>query len=187
MSTATNPPIPTILSSAAPPSIEPQFSQGTCDDPAELRAALAPLLVENGGRWTLMANGEGLEREFRFKTFARTWPQPQMPLNNNLTLSGQVYNTTFIRWTTHHPKGLSAKDIEMAALCDKLAQEFGEILPADSTTSSTAKTTTTESKPPSAASASTAGADIPSCALSGLANRAAGSAGECCVPKHLQK
>jgi len=114
-------------------------------------------------------------------------PQPQMPLNNNLTLSGQVYNTTFIRWTTHHPKGLSAKDIEMAALCDNLAQEFGEILPADSTTSSTAKTTTTESKPPSAASASTAGADIPSCALSGLANRAAGSAGECCVPKHLQK
>jgi len=98
MSTATNPPIPTILSSAAPPSIEPQFSQGTCDDPAELRAALAPLLVENGGRWTLMANGEGLEREFRFKTFARTWVSGYFSLSNsNIGGSCLPISTNFIR------------------------------------------------------------------------------------------
>lgn len=39
----------------------------------------------------------------------------------------QVYNTTFIRWTTHNPSGLSAKDTSLAALCDELARDFGEI------------------------------------------------------------
>ena len=31
-----------------------------------------------------------------------------------------------MRWTTHDPKGLSDKDISMAALCDDLARSFGE-------------------------------------------------------------
>ena len=39
----------------------------------------------------------------------------------------QLYNTTFIRWTTHKPRGLSSKDLELAAVCDALARDFGEI------------------------------------------------------------
>jgi hypothetical protein len=30
----------------------------------------------------------------------------------------QVYNNVSIRWTTHHPKGLTNLDVTMARLCD---------------------------------------------------------------------
>lgn len=40
----------------------------------------------------------------------------------------QVYNTTLIRWTTHNPKGLSDKDVHLAAICDALARDFGELV-----------------------------------------------------------
>ena len=33
-----------------------------------------------------------------------------------------AYSTVFVRWTTHQPAGLSAKDVEMAAQCDDFAQ-----------------------------------------------------------------
>jgi 4a-hydroxytetrahydrobiopterin dehydratase len=39
-----------------------------------------------------------------------------------------VYNTTFIRWTTHSPSGLSFKDISMARFCDEKALECGEVV-----------------------------------------------------------
>lgn len=66
----------------------------------------------------------------------------------------QVYNTTFIRWTTHNPRGLSDKDIDMATTCDFLGKHFGEV-----------------------------DADKASCDLSALADQAAASAGDCCTPK----
>jgi len=37
-----------------------------------------------------------------------------------------VYNNTFIRWTTHSPPGLSIKDVMMAAYCDTQGETFGE-------------------------------------------------------------
>lgn len=67
----------------------------------------------------------------------------------------QVYNTTFIRWTTHSPKGLSIQDLDMAVTCDFLARHFGEEVEADKT----------------------------SCNLGSLADTAASSAGDCCAPK----
>ncbi|KAJ3475922.1 hypothetical protein NLG97_g9299 [Lecanicillium saksenae] len=65
-----------------------------------------------------------------------------------------VYNTTFIRWTTHNPKGLSSKDLELAATCDFLAKHFGEVE-----------------------------VDKTSCELPNLANTVVASAGDCCTPK----
>ncbi|KAI6716704.1 hypothetical protein JHW43_000816 [Diplocarpon mali] len=38
-----------------------------------------------------------------------------------------LYNTTFIRWTTHSPPGLSEKDVLMARFCDEKAAECGEL------------------------------------------------------------
>jgi 4a-hydroxytetrahydrobiopterin dehydratase len=52
-------------------SLPPRFSTGS--DLAALEASLVPLLTTNGGRWTLAAGGHALEREFKFKTFAKTW------------------------------------------------------------------------------------------------------------------
>ena len=88
----------------------------------------------------------------------------------------QVFNTTFIRWTTHQPKGLSAQDITMAGICDQLAQDFGEVeqqQPQQSPQQSGQQTQQGEGGTAAAA-----------CGLSGLADRAVSSAGEgCCVPK----
>ncbi|KAK1759402.1 pterin 4 alpha carbinolamine dehydratase-domain-containing protein [Echria macrotheca] len=107
----------------------PRFSAST--DTAAAHAALAPLITPGGGRWRLTADGEGLERTFKFKTFAKTWDfmtavSLQCKIRNHHPEWSNVFNTTFIRWTTHNPKGLSQKDLDLAAACDALAAQFGE-------------------------------------------------------------
>ncbi|KAG6166560.1 hypothetical protein E4U51_003477 [Claviceps purpurea] len=119
--------------------MQPRFSPGTNE--SATTAALTPLLASSavsGGKWTLAANGEALERSFTFKNFAKTW----------------VYNTTFIRWTTHNPKGLSDKDVRLASLCDSIARDFGEF-----------------------------DAEPLSCEVRARADAAISKSGDCCKPK----
>jgi 4a-hydroxytetrahydrobiopterin dehydratase len=90
----------------------------------------------------------------------------------------QVYNTTFIRWTTHSPPGLSAKDVEMARFCDEQAAVFGEVAPAP---------------PPTAQAEEGKGVveeqgvrdgEGQTCSVGKeLADRVALEGGDCCVPK----
>lgn len=68
----------------------------------------------------------------------------------------KVYNTTFIRWTTHSPSGLSEKDVVMAKYCDEQAAACGEVEVEGGETSSVGKE---------------------------LADRVATEGGDCCVPK----
>lgn len=65
---------------------------------------------------------------------------------------------TFIRWTTHNPQGLSAKDVELAAICDSLAKDFGEVVEPQQDPGS-------------------------SCELRRLADTVTAGAGDCCTPK----
>ncbi|KAK3903909.1 pterin 4 alpha carbinolamine dehydratase-domain-containing protein [Staphylotrichum tortipilum] len=152
----------------------PNFSAGS--DPAAAEAALAPLLTANGGRWTLNPSGEALEREFKFKTFAKTWDfmtavSLQCKLKNHHPEWSNVFNTTFIRWTTHHPKGLSTLDLELATTCDRLAHDFGEVVPPS------------DSQPQQQAPEAKGTGKGEACGLAGLADRVVGGAGDCCVPK----
>ncbi|KAH6607671.1 hypothetical protein Trco_003984 [Trichoderma cornu-damae] len=101
---------------------------------SQASAELEKLLASRGGRWTLSPDGEALERSFKFKSFTKTWDfmtavSLQCKVWNHHPEWSNVYNTTFIRWTTHVPKGLSDKDISLAALCDALARDFGELEP----------------------------------------------------------
>ncbi|OAA61373.1 Transcriptional coactivator/pterin dehydratase [Cordyceps fumosorosea ARSEF 2679] len=156
----------------------PSFAPGT--DKNAATEALRPLITPDaGGRWSLTADGYGIERSFKFATFAKTWEfmnavaaeakknkhhpewsnvrahfKPSLDAHRITHLAAKVYNTTFIRWTTHNPKGLAVKDLGMATTCDFLAKHFGEVE-----------------------------ADKTSCNLSSLADTAAASAGDCCVPK----
>ncbi|KAI0482453.1 pterin-4-alpha-carbinolamine dehydratase family protein [Xylariaceae sp. FL0804] len=122
----------------------PAFSEGA-DVPA-LSRALAPLLLRGGGgggRWALTPDGAGLERSFRFRNFAKTWDfmtavALQCKLKNHHPEWSNVYNTTYIRWTTHSPPGLSALDVELAGLCDGLAHDFGELIDDGSSSSAPA-------------------------------------------------
>ncbi|KAL7628901.1 hypothetical protein AAE478_000417 [Parahypoxylon ruwenzoriense] len=144
-----------------------RFSAGV-DEPA-LAQALEPLLASagRGGRWVLIPNGEGLERSFKFKTFAKTWDfmtavSLQCKLKNHHPEWSNVYNMTYIRWTTHNPRGLSSKDVELASICDGLATDFGEIIEEASTGDS--------------------------CALRAAADRVvAGVGADCCAPKNKAK
>jgi len=79
----------------------------------------------------------------------------QCKVKNHHPEWSNVFDTTFIRWTTHNPKGLSEKDVDLATTCDLLAKDFGEIeQPAGE-----------------------------SCEMKGLADRVTSSAGDCCTPK----
>ena len=49
----------------------PRFAPGVDSD--VLGPKLHPLLTSSGGRWDLTSSGEGIERSFKFKTFAKTW------------------------------------------------------------------------------------------------------------------
>ncbi|KAM0325449.1 hypothetical protein ACHAQA_007435 [Verticillium albo-atrum] len=154
-----------LTTTAAPmaaPAPAPRFSQGA--DPSALTPKLDPLVAPTG-RWALTNEGAALERTFRFKTFAKTWDfmtavSLQCKLKNHHPEWSNVYNTTFIRWTTHEPKGLSAKDVTLAGICDDLAKDFGEVMEEAS-----------------------AAKEAQTCALGGLANTAAAEGGDCCVPK----
>ncbi|KKY33596.1 putative pterin 4 alpha carbinolamine dehydratase [Diaporthe ampelina] len=147
----------------------PKYSEGS-DEP-RLTKELDGLL---SNMWALTADGQGIERSFKFKTFAKTWDSKdfmtavslQCKIKNHHPEWSNVYNTTFIRWTTHSPPGLSAKDTELAAICDGYAQSFGEVK---------------EEAVPAAASLSSP--DGQSCQLKGLADHVASTSGGCCVPK----
>ncbi|KFY34199.1 hypothetical protein V495_08197, partial [Pseudogymnoascus sp. VKM F-4514 (FW-929)] len=94
-------------------------------------AALPPLLE----RWSLTSTNAGLQRSFKFKTFKKTWAFMDAVAAEAARVKhhpewSNVYNTTLIRWTTHHPRGLSEADIQMAQFCDSCAAEHGE-LPAE--------------------------------------------------------
>jgi hypothetical protein len=62
-------PTPTHTMSSTSPT--PNLSPGY--DPEEASQDLAVLLKSSGGRWTLTADGKGIERTFKFKTFKKTW------------------------------------------------------------------------------------------------------------------
>ncbi|KAK2046560.1 transcriptional coactivator/pterin dehydratase [Colletotrichum somersetense] len=153
---------------AAPAQATARFSQGS--DEASLSATLETLL--GAGRWALVNDGEAVERSFKFKNFAKTWDfmtavSLQCKIHNHHPEWSNVYNTTFIRWTTHNPKGLSSKDLELAMICDALARDFGEV----------------EASPAAGTAADGKGEATVSCGIRGLADKAAGTAGDCCTPK----
>ncbi|RFU24641.1 hypothetical protein B7463_g11698, partial [Scytalidium lignicola] len=136
---------------------KPLFSEAPGVDMEALEKELGRLLVgeEGGGKWRLTEKGNGIERSFRFKGFKKTWE-----FMDTVAKECQVYNTTFIRWTTHSPPGLSEKDIAMARYCDEIAAKYGEVelSPEENETAKGGQ-----------------GKD--------LADKVAAAAGDCCVPK----
>lgn len=72
-----------------------------------------------------------------------------------------------MRWTTHSSDGLTAKDVEMARICDGLGKAFGEVEgnKDPSITSATSPTPTNDA----------------ACKMSSLADTAKGiTGGDCC-------
>ncbi|KAH8802702.1 transcriptional coactivator/pterin dehydratase [Xylogone sp. PMI_703] len=141
---------------------EPVFADASGVDVEVLKKELEGLLVgEGGGRWRLTQKGNGVERSFRFKGFKKAWEfmdtvAKECQVKKHHPEWSNVYNTTFIRWTTHSPPGLTEKDLIMARYCDEIAAKCGEV-----------------EVPPEEVGG--VGKD--------LADQVADVAGDCCVPK----
>jgi 4a-hydroxytetrahydrobiopterin dehydratase len=99
------------------------------------------------------------------------------PSNTSLSLV-QVYNTVFIRWTTHSVKGLSALDAAMARACDGLAEDFGaqEDSERERDSPTTTATTTAHGGGGNGSHAADGGGGGVRC----LVDRASDRAGDCC-------
>ncbi|CZR63903.1 related to pterin-4-alpha-carbinolamine dehydratase [Phialocephala subalpina] len=149
------------MSTSAKPQAEPTFSSNY--DPEQGAKDLAPLLKSNGGKWAVIESGKGIERGFKFKGFKKCWEfmnliAPECVKQKHHPEWSNVYNTTFIRWTTHSPPGLSEKDLIMARFCDEKAKECGEVVEED-------------------------GSGDRMETQKGLVDRVASEGGDCCVPK----
>jgi 4a-hydroxytetrahydrobiopterin dehydratase len=112
--------------------VAPQWSPNAQDnDPKLLNERLTGLLIPNG-RWILTPSGEGIQRVIKFKTFKNAWSFMQSTTDEIKKVRhhpewSNTYNTVFVRWTTHSPKGLSHLDIHLAEATDRAAEAFQEI------------------------------------------------------------
>ncbi|KAF2231640.1 transcriptional coactivator/pterin dehydratase [Viridothelium virens] len=107
---------------------EPLFSEG--EDHEQLSNDAAALLAD--GEWTLSHDRKGIERRFQFKTFNKTWEFMNLVAADCKKMKhhpewSNIYNKAHIRWTTHSPIGLSAKDIHMARVCNAHAETLGAL------------------------------------------------------------
>lgn len=110
--------------------ISPRF-QSLLVKPALIEKGLT-VLLHPAGRWSLSPDGLALERRFRFANFRNTWKFMNSVAAETKRLGhhpewANVYNSVFIRWTTHSEPGLTDMDVEMARFCDERAEELGEI------------------------------------------------------------
>ncbi|KAL6718299.1 hypothetical protein ACLMJK_004387 [Lecanora helva] len=111
---------------------EIQLAEG--QDSSSVLNKLETLLADNtdNHRWYLCQEGRGIQRSFHFKTFKQTWDFMQAvaekcKVERHHPEWWNAYNQTFIQWTTHRPKGLTIKDVNMAAFCDQQAAEYDEM------------------------------------------------------------
>ncbi|PWY74376.1 transcriptional coactivator/pterin dehydratase [Aspergillus heteromorphus CBS 117.55] len=107
---------------------EPQFSEGT--DPEQARLGLQALQEQQG--WALDEDGQGVKKTYYFKsyfkavTFLNVIASESSVKKHHPTMTVRI-GSVDIHWTTHHPRGLSAKDLEMAQHCDEAAELMGAV------------------------------------------------------------
>lgn len=104
-------------------------------DEADLNKLLTGLLKE----WTVspsVSKPVSLSRTFHFKYFKHAWAfmtriASRSEQERHHPEWSNVYNTCFVKWTTHYTGALSDKDLLMAEFCDEVAREIGETTPVD--------------------------------------------------------
>ena len=74
--------------------------------------------------WTLVDDGNAIEREFQFKGFNAAFGfMSRVALaaerHNHHPEWSNVYNRVTVRWTTHSDGGVTDLDLKLARLCDR--------------------------------------------------------------------
>jgi 4a-hydroxytetrahydrobiopterin dehydratase len=81
--------------------------------------------------WQLTESKKGITRQFTFTSFGRAWSfmklvAKECKAHKHHPSWSNSYNQVTIEWTTHKPEGLSIKDVEMAEICENVAQSVGQ-------------------------------------------------------------
>ncbi|EPS28303.1 hypothetical protein PDE_03249 [Penicillium oxalicum 114-2] len=115
---------PRMASSTA----EPRFAEG--EDAAQLGPDMQSLLQQQG--WALDADGMGITKTFHFKTyfkavsFLNLIASESAAKRHHPTMTVRI-GSVDVHWTTHHPRGLTQKDITLARHCDQGATLMGAV------------------------------------------------------------
>ncbi|KAF9893685.1 hypothetical protein FE257_009853 [Aspergillus nanangensis] len=106
---------------------QPQFAEGT--DIAQSQSGL-DALTQSG--WTLDAEGSGIQKTFYFRTyfksvsFINVIASQSASKKHHPTMTSRI-GSVDVHWTTHHPRGLTEKDIAMAEYCEEAAGLTGAV------------------------------------------------------------
>ncbi|KAF1831356.1 transcriptional coactivator/pterin dehydratase [Decorospora gaudefroyi] len=104
----------------------PDYVIFAADQPSDLNERLQALFPA----WRLMDSRKGITRQFTFSSFGKAWKfmslvAEECKAKKHHPSWSNLYNQVTVEWTTHRPKGLSVKDVEMAEFCDRVADEVG--------------------------------------------------------------
>ncbi|KAL1995399.1 hypothetical protein VTN49DRAFT_1586 [Thermomyces lanuginosus] len=113
--------------------MEPVFAEGV--DREQALPRINALLDQ--GQWKLDEERMGLLKTYYFKTYTKCLDFSQVigirskSKNHHSTMTIKA-GSVQVHWTTHFPRGLSEKDIQMAQYCDEQARLIGTVDPAES-------------------------------------------------------
>ncbi|KAJ5974572.1 Transcriptional coactivator/pterin dehydratase [Penicillium waksmanii] len=115
---------PLRMASSAPAA---HFAEG--EDPQQLGPD-TEMLQQQG--WALDGNGMGVTKTFHFKSyfkavsFVNLIASESSSKKHHPTMTVR-FGSVDVHWTTHHPRGLTHKDITMARHCDHGASLMGAV------------------------------------------------------------
>ncbi|KAL4741557.1 transcriptional coactivator/pterin dehydratase [Aspergillus similis] len=106
---------------------EPQFAEGL--DPEQLRPQLIELQDQG---WRLDESKIGIKKTFYFRSYFKAVSFVNVIASQSATKKHHATMTVRIgsvdvHWTTHHPRGLTDKDISMAQFCEQAAELMGAV------------------------------------------------------------
>ncbi|KAL5362537.1 transcriptional coactivator/pterin dehydratase [Aspergillus floccosus] len=107
--------------------IQPQFAEGA--DTNDTRAGL-DAIIQRG--WALDEEGMGIKKTFYFKSyfkavsFVNVIASQSTSKKHHATMTVRI-GSVDIHWTTHHPRGLTDKDLTMAQFCEEAAELMGAV------------------------------------------------------------
>lgn len=93
--------------------------------PANLAEQVSELLAD----WDVSSSKMGITKTYTFSNFTTAWNfmtdvAMRCEMENHHPSWSNAYNKVTMEWTTHKPKGLSEKDVQMAKFCDRAAWVF---------------------------------------------------------------
>ncbi|KAL3474997.1 transcriptional coactivator/pterin dehydratase [Aspergillus californicus] len=106
---------------------EPHFAEGI--DPEQMRLLLNKL---EGEGWSLDEDKIGIKKTFYFRayfkatSFVNVIASQSAAKKHHATMTFR-FGSVDVHWTTHHPHGLTDKDISMAQFCDQAAELVGAV------------------------------------------------------------